>query len=161
MLGRGLDAKRVLDAGTALDVRREALTLLGEIARPVVAFGGGIVRQIQNPPRPVRQIRLGRMRHVAVEEEHVAWLGRDGDEAEVLHLYYFEWSPFRANKSGESRAIAHLQAAVLKRRRIDRDHGCEKHWRITRPAGLLVLVRLEPGAARHLEVDLVLEEAGG
>jgi hypothetical protein len=44
------DAELVLDAVTALDVGREALALLGEIARAVVAFRRGVVRQIENPP---------------------------------------------------------------------------------------------------------------
>src|SRR3546814_11593344 len=33
--------------------------------------------------------------------------------------------------------------------------------RIARPAGLLILMRLESAAARQLEVDLFLEQAGG
>ena len=38
------DPELVRHAGTALDVWREALALLGEIARAVVAFRRGIVR---------------------------------------------------------------------------------------------------------------------
>jgi hypothetical protein len=47
------DAELVLDAGPALHVGREALALLGEIARAVVAFRRGVVRQIENPARAV------------------------------------------------------------------------------------------------------------
>src|SRR6266540_1529616 len=155
------DAELVLDARTALDVRREALALLGEIARAVIAFRRGIVRQVENPPRVVRHVCLRGMRRVAVEEEHVAGLGWHGDEAEALHLPRIERPPLRADEPGDPRAIAHFQATVLDARLIDGDHGGDEHARIARPAGLLVLVRLEPGAARHLEIDLLLEQAGG
>src|SRR5262249_22561251 len=101
------------------------------------------------------------MRCVAVEEEHVARLGWHRDEAEALHFRRIERPPLGANESGDPRATAHLQATVLNGRLIDRNHGGDKYTRIARPAGLLVLMRLEPGAARHLEIDLVLEQAGG
>src|SRR5262245_60413002 len=101
------------------------------------------------------------MRRVAVEEEHIAGLGWHGDEAEALHLRHIERLPLRANELGEPRAIAHFQATILNGRLIDRDHGGDKHARIARPPGLLVLMRLESGAAGHLEIDLFLEQAGG
>src|SRR5215831_4713653 len=155
------DAELVRYAGMALDVWREALALLGEIARAVVAFRRCIVRQIEYPPRVVGHICLRGMRRVAVEKEHVARIGWHGDEVEALHLRRIKRPPFCADEPGDPRTIAHFQATVLNRRLIDRDHSGDKHTRIARPASLLVLVRLEPGTARHLEIDLLLEQAGG
>ena len=54
----------------------------------------------------------------------------------------------------------HLEAAVLDRRLVDRDHGADEVARIALPPGLGILVRLEAGTARHLEIDLLLEEDG-
>src|SRR5215813_7382990 len=58
----GSHAKLVFDAGAALDIRREAGALLGEIARAVVSRRRGVVGQIENPPRAMRHVRLRGMR---------------------------------------------------------------------------------------------------
>ena len=51
-----------------------------------------------------------------------------------------------------------LEAAVLQGGGVDAHERGEEKGGVDRPARLLVLMRLEAVAARHLEVDLVLEE---
>jgi hypothetical protein len=53
-----------------------------------------------------------------------------------------------------------LKAAVLERRLVDADRDRDEVTGIALPAGLGILMRLEAVAARHLEVDLLLEQHG-
>src|SRR5262249_6646801 len=54
-----------------------------------------------------------------------------------------------------------LEATILRGRVVDRDKDGDEEGGVAGPAGLLILVRLETVAPRHLEIDLVLEHDRG
>src|SRR5882757_4916112 len=95
------------------------------------------------------------MRNEAVEEDHVTGRSRHRLQFEPALI---QWAPFLADEALPIAAGRDLQTAVVQGRRIERHHGADEDRRIATPAGLLVLMRLEAPASRHLEIDLVLEE---
>src|SRR5208337_1719200 len=104
---------------------------------------------------------LGRVREEAVEEDDVARLRRHGAQGNPGHLLERDRAPFLADEPVEARpADGYLQATVLDGGLVDADHRRGEEGRIARPPGLLVLMQLEAGTARLLEVDLLLEQHG-
>src|SRR5439155_27359455 len=59
-------ARRVVDAGLALVLGREALALARVVGRAPVACGGGVVRQVVGAARVRAAVRPGLMRHPGV-----------------------------------------------------------------------------------------------
>src|ERR1700678_3663601 len=98
------------------------------------------------------------MGYVAVEKQHVAGLCRYRLEIEVPYFLGGQWGPFAPDQPGLARAGCHFQAAIFDRRSIDGDHRRDEQGCIGRPSSLLILMRFESSAARHLEIDLLLEE---
>src|ERR1700678_4604086 len=98
------------------------------------------------------------MGYVAVEKQHVAGLCRNRLEIEGPHFLGGPWGPFTPDQPRLARAGCHFQAAIFDRRWIDGDQRRDEQGGIGRPPSLLILMRFESSAARHLEIDLLLEE---
>ena len=123
----------------------------------MITVGFRVVGEIEDASCALGVVRLGGVRHVAVEEQHVAGLARHGTGGITCHLGARERLPFLADQAGEARSVGDLEASVGQRRRVDADERGHEQRGEDRPSGLLVLVRLEAGASRFLEIDLVLE----
>ena len=84
-----------------------------KVARPVVAVGCGIVSQIENAARAIGHVRFRGVRRIAVEEQHVARIGRHRHEIEMLHLRHRQRAPFLTGELGQPRTVAHFEATIL------------------------------------------------
>src|SRR5512140_57443 len=69
---RRSDAEDIVPAGLAFDVGREIAPFLGEVMFAMIALASAVVGDVENPARPVSEVGLRAVRHVAVEEDHVA-----------------------------------------------------------------------------------------
>lgn len=111
---------------------------------------GEVVGEVEDPARFRCEVGFGGMGDVAVEEQHVAGFRGHVGQREAGHLLRGEGAPFVADQPREARGVGHPEASVLLRRAVDADEGGEEEWRIGGPAGLLVLMRFEAGAAEEL-----------
>jgi hypothetical protein len=144
----------------AFDIWRKVRTLVREISGPMVAIGCQVVGQVENAARAIRQIGLRAVRRKAIEKQHVTRLRRYRDELEPSRLRSGERTPFLADQSRKARRTGHFETTVLDGCAVDGDEGSHEQGCVTRPARLLILVRLETSATGHLEVYLLLEKAG-
>src|SRR5271166_114997 len=117
--------------------------LVRVVLRPVVAGAGEVVGQVQQAPRQVGEVRLGRMRDEAVEEDRIS---RRGWYRLQRQSGFVQRVPFLTDQTLAVPARHYFQAAVFQRRGIDRDQCRDEQRSVTSPAGLLVLMGLEAWA---------------
>src|ERR1700679_3618548 len=106
-----------------------------------------VVGNIEDAPLVRGQIRSGCVGNKTVEEHDIARPCRDRHQFEAGHLGSSERLPLTANQSGLAGAVRYFQAAILKRRMIDRYQRGDEQRCVTRPSCLLILMWLETRAA--------------